>query len=171
MTGIIAHLLWYSLRWEIWFSRAEFQAFYGEGIIQHAQKKAEGRQLSEPSTWECSQVHWDDGLMQSLSSMSFEADPLPTLPHTWITLLISLPLCLILLPCSALVSHLLFPHAFFFLPFSLSAPFSPYLLSLQPLLCIAVSRKWERHSITVFMESLMAGRGCVLLATANRERA
>lgn len=58
---------------------------------------------------------------------------------------------------------------FFFLPFCLSSPFSPYLLSLQPLLCIAVSRKWERHSITVFMESLMAGRGCVLLATANRE--
>lgn len=129
MTGIIAHLLWYSLRWEIWFSRAEFQAFYGEGIIQHAQKKAEGRQLSEPSTWECSQVHWDDGLMQSLSSMSFEADPLPTLPHTWITLLISLPLCLILLPCSALVSHLLFPHAFFFFTFQ---PLSP-LFSVSPL--------------------------------------
>lgn len=105
--------------------------------------------------------------MQSLSSMSFEADPLPMLPHTWVTLLISLPLCLILLPHASLFSH--FP---FHKPFFLSLPFIPlplYLLSLQPLLCYAVTRKWERHSITVFMESLMADRECVLLATVNRQ--
>lgn len=53
------------------------------------------------------------------------------------------------------------------MPFSitlLSPSSNIFCVSLHRLLCIAAARKWERHSITVLMESLMSRLWCVQLA-------
>lgn len=101
--------------------RAECLALYGKEQILQGYSNIEGQELSGLSTSEHSQVHWDDELMQSRSSMSSASDPFPILTHTFITLLISFPLCLILLT-----------HSYLFrLPsfFSPHKPFSFTLLS------------------------------------------
>lgn len=121
--------------------RAECLALYGKEQILQGYSNVEGQELSGLSTSEHSQVHWDDELMQSRSSMSSASDPFLILTHTFITLLISFPLCLILLTHSYLFRlPSFFPPISLFLSPSYPPP-SVSLVSLQHLLCIAAARK------------------------------
>lgn len=129
--------------------------------------KTEGQELAGLSTSEHSQVHWDDELMQSLSSLSSACDPLLILPHTFTRLPYFLPS--VSYPPHSILSPS--PTFFFLISLSLSPSYPPpsvSLLSPHHQLCIVAARKWERHSITVLIESLMARLWCVLLA--NRQQ-
>lgn len=59
----------------------ECLGLYSKEIILQGHGNAEGQELSGLSTSEHSQVHWDDELMQSLSSMSSASDPTPHFSH------------------------------------------------------------------------------------------
>lgn len=127
MAVIIAHFLYniskVSLKKNVICS-PECLALYGKyEIMPQAHGKAEGQELSRLSTSEHSQVHWDDELMQSLSSLSSASDPLHSLPHTLLAFLISSP------PSPILLTH----SYLFLLPlvclFFLHKPFSLTLLS------------------------------------------
>lgn len=59
----------------------ECLALYGKEIMLQGHGNTEGQELSGLSTSEHSQVHWDDELMQSLSSMSSASDPTPHFSH------------------------------------------------------------------------------------------
>lgn len=135
---------------------SESLALYGKyEIMLQAHGEAEGQELSRLSTLAHSQAHWDDELKQSLSLLSSDSDPLLILLHILLPCLISLyVLSSSLTPISSA------PLVFFpFISLSLPPPYphlSVSLLSPHQQLCVVAARKWERHSITVLIESLMS---------------
>lgn len=146
-----------------WFYRAEFPAFHSEGIIPQAQRGWRTAALRTvnlsvqpgPLGWWANAISF----LYVLWGWSF-AHATPHLSHPpYFPPPVSYPSPPL---CSSFLTFSF--HNPVFQPFM---PFPPYLHSLQPLLCIAVTRKWEKHSITVFMESLMAGWDCALLPTAK----
>lgn len=116
--------------------------------------KPEGKKLSRLSTSKHRPAHWDDELMQYLPSPSSTSNPLLILPH-------------ILLPYFSPPILLIYFHFFlssvflFFFAFFLCLS----ILSLHHQLCIVAARKWERHSITVLIESFVSRWLCFFQAT------